>query len=132
MSFFHEYPYLNLNDMNLDWILKNMKIFISALEELNDWKEEHEEQYQQLKDLYDQIMSGNFPPSVTAAFEKWMKENAIDLVGSLVKQVYFGLTDTGYFVAYIPESWDDIIFNTTGWDIELGGVPDYGHLILSY
>ena len=46
--------------------------------------------------------------------------------------VYFGITDTGYFVAYIPETWSDIKFNTTGLDIETPLEPVYGHLVLSY
>ena len=46
--------------------------------------------------------------------------------------VFFGLTDSGYFVAYIPENWKSIQFNTTGVDIELAIQPEYGHLVLSY
>lgn len=46
--------------------------------------------------------------------------------------VYFGLTDTGYFVANIPEAWSDIKFNTTGLDINTPLEPEYGHLVLSY
>ena len=46
--------------------------------------------------------------------------------------VFFGLTDSGYFVAYLPESWDDIIFQTTGYDVDIPEMPDYGHLVLSY
>lgn len=46
--------------------------------------------------------------------------------------VYFGLTDSGYFVAYIPESWSDIVFNTTEYDIFLPIEPEFGHLVLSY
>ena len=38
----------------------------------------------------------------------------------------------GYFVAYIPETWDDITFGTTGLDIEVPCEPEYGHLVLSY
>lgn len=45
--------------------------------------------------------------------------------------VYFGLTDNGYFVAYIPDTWDDIQFGTSGLDDFPQGV-DYGHLTLSY
>ena len=46
--------------------------------------------------------------------------------------VYFGLTDDGYFVAYIPEAWDDITFNTTGFDINIELEPEFGHLVLNY
>ena len=67
-----------------------------------------------------------------AALHDWLSRNAFDIIGEMVKMVFFGLTDTGYFVAYIPESWSDIIFNTTGYDITLDLMPDYGHLVLSY
>lgn len=46
--------------------------------------------------------------------------------------VYFGITENGYFCAYIPDSWDNIRFNTTGLDINLDLQPEYGHLVLSY
>lgn len=129
---FREYPYTNLNDLNLDYVLKSLKAMVDDVEELKEWRETHEEEYEQLKDLYDKVMSGNFPPSIVNAFERWMRENANDLVGEMVKNVFFGLTDSGYFVAYIPESWDDIIFNTSDYDIIIPDWIGYGHLVLSY
>lgn len=48
------------------------------------------------------------------------------------KMVFFGLTDTGYFVAYIPENWDNINFATTGYDITVPIQPEFGHLVLLY
>ena len=50
----------------------------------------------------------------------------------VVAGVYFGITDNGYFCAFIPEAWKDIKFNTTGVDINLELEPEYGHLVLSY
>ena len=52
-------------------------------------------------------------------------------IAKAIKMVFFGLTDSGYFVAYIPDSWEDIVFNTTGYDIDLAIQPNYGHLVLS-
>ena len=49
-----------------------------------------------------------------------------------MKTVYFGLTDSGYFVAYIPDTWSDIVFNTTEYDIYVTLQPEYGHLVLSF
>ena len=34
-------------------------------------------------------------------------------------------------VAYIPDGWDDIIFNTTGYDITIADT-DFGHLTLNF
>lgn len=129
---FREYPYTNLNDLNLDYILKTLKNYIDDIADLKEWRETHEAEYEQLKELYDQIMSGNFPPEVQAAFVQWMRENAADIVGEMIKNVFFGLTDSGYFVAYIPDSWADIIFHTTEYDIEIPLFEEYGHLVLSY
>lgn len=50
----------------------------------------------------------------------------------IATMVFFGITDDGYFVAYIPESWDDITFYTTELDIFLPIEPEYGHLVLAY
>lgn len=130
MSFF-EFPHTRTYDSDLGWIIKTIKKVTEEVEALDDWKISHEAEYEQLKTLYDQVMSGNFPPEITNAFSNWMMQNGLDLVGELVKMVFFGITDTGHFVAYIPEYWSDIIFNTTGYDITITGY-DFGHLTLSF
>ena len=50
----------------------------------------------------------------------------------IATMVFFGLTDSGYFVAYIPENWGTIHFGTTGLDIDAPIQPEYGHLVLLY
>lgn len=51
---------------------------------------------------------------------------------SLIKMIFVEINDAGYFVYYIPEGWEEITFETTGWDVNLELMPDYGHLVLSY
>lgn len=131
MAFNYEFPYTDPNFYNDDWLLKNMKKLVADVDQLNDWKVEHEAEYEELKALYEMVMRGDFPPSVIEGFNLWMQRNGLELVGNLVKMVFFGITDDGYFVAYIPEYWDDIIFNTTGYDIVSPGY-DFGHLSLSF
>ena len=48
----------------------------------------------------------------------------------LAKMNYVWISDAGYIVYYIPEGWEDIVFNTSGLDIEIEG-REYGHLVLS-
>lgn len=50
---------------------------------------------------------------------------------AIATMVFFGLTDDGYFIAYIPASWGDITFETSGYD---AFIPDmeFGHLCLAY
>lgn len=49
----------------------------------------------------------------------------------LATMIFVEISTAGYIIYNIPETWDDITFNTTGLDI---AVPDfgYGHLVLSY
>ena len=49
----------------------------------------------------------------------------------LATMIFVEISDSGYFIYFIPDSWKDITFNTTGWDI--GYLEhDFGHLVLSY
>lgn len=130
VGFINKYPYTDFHELNLNWCIHIVKIVKEAVENIDGWIEQHEPEYQELKQLYDDIIAGNFPDSVKQAFTTWMQENAIDLVGQLVKLVTFEINDDGYFVANIPESWSDILFGTSGLDTIIPDV-EYGHLILS-
>ena len=131
MGFFNKYPYTDFHELNLDWIIAHFKEFIAEIDSLNKWKEQHEAEYQELKSMYNAIVSGNFPPAMYDALYNWVVQNSASIIGDLTKMVIFNITDDGYFVAYIPESWDDIIFGTTGLDKIIPGY-DYGRLVLSY
>lgn len=49
----------------------------------------------------------------------------------IATMIFVEITDAGYFMYYIPETWDDITFNTTGVDVVIPN-EDYGRLVLSY
>ena len=129
-----EFPHTRTYDSDLGWLIKCCKTVQETIKSLEDWKAEVNPTIEDFKKLYDMMMSGNLPPGIQEGIRKWLSMNAIDLIGELVKTVFFGLTDDGHFVAYIPDSWDDITFNTSGYDIDLADHPEviFGHLILSY
>lgn len=131
MAFF-EFPHTRSYDSDLGWLIRKYDDLSKAYDTLMDCCQDVQTRLQALEDLYNMIMSGNFPESITQAFYKWMRENALDIIGDLATSVFFEISDAGYWVAYIPESWNDITFNTTGLDIILALQPDYGHLVLSY
>lgn len=128
---FNKYPYTDFHQLNADWILEKIKGIMNVIDSLADMKEKFEDAYNELKSLYDAIVSGDFPPSIVNAFNNWMRRYGLDIMGSLADLVIFNITDDGYFVAYIPESWDDIQFGTTGFDDLVPGY-EYGRLTLSY
>lgn len=130
MSFF-EFPHTRTYDGDLGWLIKKVTSYDDTIQALNDWIAENQPKIDDFETIYQMLMSGELPEGVQEGIKKWLELNAIDLIGELVKMVFFGLTDDGYFVAFIPESWDDINFSTTGYDITISGF-DYGHLVLSY
>lgn len=129
MAYNHEWPYVDPNRTNTDWEINQIKQFKIFLE---DFIKNFGGAYEELTKILEDLARDVFPPCIESAFEKWMQEHANELVGGMVKNVFFEITDDGYFVANIPESWEEIEFNTSGLDIEVALQPEYGHLVLSY
>lgn len=130
MSFF-EFPHTRTYDSDLGWLIKDYKTLDEFKDAVKHWIEDTQPTIDELNQLLDMIESGNLPEGMQEGIRRWLEVNALDLIGELVKMVIFNITDDGYFVAYIPESWSDIIFGTTGLDLIIPG-QEYGRLVLSY
>ena len=63
-------------------------------------------------------------------FDTSFIENALQ--NYLATMIFVEIDNSGYIIYYIPEHWEDITFNTTGLDIEIPGIEEYGRLVLSY
>lgn len=129
--FYNKYNYTDFHELNLSWLLKVVKQLLIEMDNMEEWKAQHEKEYEQLKALYDDLMAGKFTPEMEDALYNWSVKNTVEIIGKAIKTVFFGITDDGYFVAYIPESWSDITFGTTGLDTFPEGV-EFGHLTLTY
>lgn len=129
MSFF-EFPNTRTYDNDLGWLIKHVKSYDDTIQALQEWQDNANVTVADLRALLDALSAGTVPPEVAAGITKWLQINARDIVGSMVKNVWFGLTMSGYFVVYIPESWNDIIFKTTGYDFFTALQEEYGHLVL--
>lgn len=71
-----------------------------------------------------------------AIVEKWIADFDTSYIEEVVKKflatmIFVEISDAGYIIYFIPETWKDITFNTTGLDVD---IPDreYGRLVLSY
>lgn len=129
MSYF-EYPHTRTYDNDLGWLIKHVKTNQEAISALEAWKTSVSADFYDLQAVIDAIRRGKLPEDIATGIEQWIADNFYDIVGRMIKTVWFGLTDSGYFVAYIPESWKDIVFKTTGYDYETELQPEYGHLVL--
>lgn len=84
---------------------------------------------EQLQDDFTDFQEHGFERYYENQIHEWINENMEDIIRESMMMVWFGITDDGYFVAYIPDTWDDIIFDTylSDYDDE-----KYGRLILKY
>lgn len=82
----------------------------------------------ELQAQFQKFIDSGFFDYYADQLEKWIRDNAASIISEMIKMVFFGLTSTGYFCAYIPESWSDITFDTGA----IYGTEEYGRLILKY
>lgn len=130
--FLNEFPYTDFHELNADFLLKNYKLLVDSLKQIDGWIETHEKDYQELKDLVNQIEAGILPDAVYDKLKVWFINNYKDILGEFIKFITFRLTDDGYLLVSIPEGLQELVFNTTGLDIFPSLQPQYGHLTLSY
>lgn len=107
--------------------LSYLEVLCKMKEKLNEMIVELGEFNEHLKEMQDAINQiqqwiNTFDTSV---IEKWIEEH-------LANMIFVEINDAGYFVIYVPESWQDITFRTSGWDEVVEPPLDYGHLILHY
>ena len=96
------------------------------------------EKYASFDDMVEEIQAA------IDALQKQIDEFDTTYIEKLIKDklanmIYVWISDAGYIIYYVPESWNEIQFNTTGLDItndQLSNYKhvanyDYGHLVLS-
>lgn len=96
--------------------------YVAAL--MNQWGIDFDEEMEkQFTEMWEEINNG-----LENAAKEWVSENLEWILTHIVRQVFFGLTMDGHFCAYVPESWNDITFDTGA----VFGRSDYGRLILRF
>lgn len=75
--------------------------------------------------------------SELSVVQKWIADFDTEFIKKVVEDyiatmIFIEISDSGYIIYYIPEKWSDITFNTTGLDINVENVSEYGRLVLSY
>lgn len=92
---------------------------------LNEHVEMNADDIEELQRLFDEYISHGFDLYYEEQIKQWIEEHATEIISKAVKMVFFGLTDDGHFVAYIPDSWQEVQFGTIMDEGEF-----YGHLVL--
>ena len=85
------------------------------------------EKYASFDDMVEEIQSA------IDALQKQIDEFDTTYIEKLIKDklanmIYVWISDAGYIIYNVPESWDDISFNTTGLDIQNEQLANNGHV----
>lgn len=89
-----------------------------------------------LDDVNNVITDYNELKNELTEIQKWISNFSTIYLEKLIAEkiatmIFVEISDAGYIIYYIPDTWNDITFNTTGLDVIIDG-KDYGHLVLSY
>lgn len=128
MGVFEQFPYSNMQNLNLDWVIQVLKAAEEVVTEKIPGIEYAISALQQADKDINKRIDDVIEEIETLVDDDTIMQLVVDAISEAIKMVFFGLSDDGYFVAYIPNSWDCITFGTI-LDCES---PDYGKLTLSY
>ena len=101
---------------------------MKAVNEINGDLQNLDEYVQQLYLILQQFMDSGFDQYYADQVKQWIDDHLTWIFTTVVRQVYFGLNLEGYFTAYIPDGWSDIVFDT-GMNYS---EDTYGRLILRW
>lgn len=107
-------------------ICNAMKAIVDYAESIGADVTELQEAVEHLNQEFEEFKAHGFDEYYAEQIEQWVNDNMTGIIERTIEFVYFGLTDDGYFCAYVPDSWSDIVFDTGA----VYGRSDYGRLIL--
>lgn len=94
---------------------------------LSEWQAAQDGVIAELEALVQDFINGGYRKDFDKFVQKWLDENIQAAIAKAAHMVFFGLTDDGYFCAYIPEDWAFVLDTVVDYDS-----PDYGRLIIIY
>lgn len=93
-----------------------------------DGLEELQQKVDELFKLFEEFKENGFKDSYMDLIEAWLDENMWCIMSWASRMVWFGISDDGYFTAFIPNNMNFLAFDVI-MDAES---EDYGKLVLSY
>lgn len=83
----------------------------------------------ELQELFEKFMESGFDDYYAEQVKKWINEHLQYVYENTIQQVFFGLDDSGYLIAYVPVGWHQITFQTP---LDYSDQTTYGRLCLIY
>ena len=107
--------------------LSYYEVLCKVVDYINKLIDTDREQFEELDELKKELdvvkeIIDNFDPEY---IEKLIEKH-------IATMIFVYISDAGYIVYQIPDGWESIVFRTTGLDIEIPDVDEYGRLVLTY
>lgn len=84
---------------------------------------------EELQQHFEEFKQHGFDDYYREMLERWISTHFADLIETAIQVLFFGLTEDGYFCAYVPKNWTKYMTFDTGATY---GADDYGRLKISY
>ena len=100
---------------------------VGDLNQLNEWQQAQDEVMHALEQRVEDFIAGGYREDFDEFVTQWLDENMREAITRGTRMVFFGLTDDGYFCAYIPTDWSFVLGTVVDYSN-----PEYGRLTITY
>lgn len=109
-----EIPYVFDNSLTYyEQLLKLKNAILKLLDCIDSYRiNELWAAFQELLKEFEEFKNHGFDDYYRQLVIAWIDSHLDYIFDHVIRQVFFGLTQDGYFVAYIPSSWDEVMFDT--------------------
>ncbi len=100
---------------------------VTANNYLQEWQATQDEVIRELTQQVEDFINGGYKEDFDQFAQEWLDANIQEALRKAAHMVFFGLTEDGYFVAYIPQDWAFVFDTIMDYSNE-----NYGSLVIRY
>ena len=100
---------------------------VGDLNHLNEWQQAQDDAFAELEQVVQDFINGGYKQDFDQFAMAWLDANIQQALTKAAHMVFFGLTDDGYFVAYIPQDWALSFSTIVDYESD-----NYGSLVIKY
>lgn len=116
-------------EQRMKWLSKEWDRIEHYLLDLCNQTNQNTEDIEELHKQFQEFKDHGFDDYYREMLERWITEHFADIIETAIQVLFFGLTEDGYFCAYVPKNWSKYMVFDTGATY---GASDYGCLKISY
>lgn len=116
-------------EQRMKWLSKEWDRIEHYLLDLCNQTNQNTEDIEELQEQFQEFKDHGFDDYYREMLERWITEHFADIIETAIQVLFFGLTEDGYFCAYVPKNWSKYMVFDTGATY---GTSDYGCLKISY